>query len=324
MAGLGTRLRPLTWSKPKPLISVAGSTVLGHFLQPILSLPELEEVVFVVGYLGDQIEDYVAEHYPALNARFVVQEQLSGQSHAIWLARHGLEGPALIGFVDTLIETEFSVLADEAAEALIWVREVEDPRRFGVVEIGSEDWVKQLVEKPENPTSNLAVVGFYYFRQAERLIDAIQHQMDEGAMLKGEYFLADAINVLLEGGLSMRAVQVDGWHDAGTRAAILATNRYLLDHGRNNSPEIPDGVIVEPPVFLDASATVSRSVIGPYASIGADCVVEHASIRDSIVEAGSQIKDSKLTDSLIGRACRVQGTDGSLNIGDFAEVAASV
>ncbi|MFQ5943203.1 MAG: sugar phosphate nucleotidyltransferase [Anaerolineales bacterium] len=319
MAGLGTRLRPHTWSKPKPLVPVGGKTVLGHFLDPLVSLPELNEVVLIIGYLGDQVRDYMREQYPELRVRYVVQEELSGQSHAIWLAREGLDGPALIGFVDTLIETEFSVSGTEAA---IWVREVDDPRRFGVVESDPGGRVRRLIEKPEDPPSNLAVVGFYYLEQVERLIEAIEQQMEQGSKLKGEYFLADAINVLLDDGLSMKAIQVGAWNDCGTAGAILSTNRYLLDHGRDNTETAlaGNGVIIEPPVYLDSTASVSRCVIGPHVSIGPGCELERSSIRNSILDADTEVRDSSLANSLIGRNCTILNTEGSLNIGDASEV----
>lgn len=319
MAGLGTRLRPHTWSKPKPLVPVGGKTVLGHFLDPLVSLPDLEEVVLIVGYLGDQIREFMSENYPNLQVRYVVQEELSGQSHAIWLAREGLEGPTLIGFVDTLIETDFAVSDFEAA---IWVREVDDPRRFGVVELDGENRVQHLIEKPEEPPSNLVVVGFYYFEQAERLIEAIQQQMEHGSMLKGEFFLADAINLLLDEGLNMRPIQVEAWNDCGTADAILDTNRYLLDHGRDNTETAlaGNGVVIEPPVYLDPTANVSRSVIGPHVSIGPGCVVEHCTIHNSILDADTETRDSSLSASLIGRGCTILNAQGSLNIGDMSEV----
>ena len=202
------------------------------------------------------------------------------------------------------------------------MHEVDDPRRFGVAEVTADAMVKNLVEKPEKPQSNLAVVGFYYFEKFERLIAAIQKQMKGGEKLKGEYFLADAINVMLDEGLGMRAVQVEAWNDCGTQDALLETNRYLLDHGRDNSEAAltGNGVVIEPPVFLDPSAKVSRSVIGPHVSIGAGCVIEQASIRDSVVDVDSHINDSKIHDSLIGRECRISDLDGSLNIGDASQV----
>ncbi len=322
MAGYGTRLRPHTWSKPKPLISVAGKPVLAHFLDSLPMLAQLEEAIFIVGYLGEQVEQYVAKHYPELNARYVVQPEMSGQSHAIWLAREGLRGPTLLGFVDTWIETSFS---DLGSEGVVWVKEVEDPRRFGLVELGPDGWVRRLIEKPEDPQTNLATVGFYYFPRVEKLLEAIERQMAAGAMLKGEYFLADAINLLLDDGLQVEARAVKVWQDFGTPEAVLAANRYLLDHGHANLSEASvvaggSGGQVEPPVYLDPTARIGQSVIGPYASIGPGCVIEGSEIRDSIVEADSHITRSTLTASLIGRAARVDDFVGSLNIGDSSEV----
>jgi glucose-1-phosphate thymidylyltransferase len=321
MAGYGKRLRPHTWSKPKPLVSVAGKTVLAHFLDAFQSL-EVEEVIFIIGYLGEQVRDYIGERYPTLNARYVVQEELTGQSHAIWLAGEGLEGPALVAFVDTLIDADFSALGDEGT---IWAKEVEDPRRFGVVDLGDDGRVRRLVEKPEDPQSNLAVVGFYYFPRAEKLIGAIERQLSGGDMLKGEYYLAEAINLLLEDGLQMKAGTVAAWNDCGTPSALLSTNRYLLDHGEANSAKPQDQAETSfvSPVYLDASSRVANSVIGPHVSIGPNCVIEGCKISDSIIESGTQIRDSSLSHSLIGRDTRVAGVTGSVDIGDNSDVVGS-
>ncbi len=322
MAGYGSRLRPHTWSKPKPLVSVAGKPVLAHLLDSFQSLEPLDEAVLIIGYLGEQIRDFVAARYPELKARFVVQHELKGQSHAIWLAREGLEGPTLIAFVDTLIDADFSGLADQGA---IWVKEVEDPRRFGVVMTDAKHTVQRLVEKPSEPVSNLAVVGFYYFPEGQALIEAIERQMQGGSMLKGEYYLADAINLLLEDGLSMQAKTVSTWHDSGTPAALLETNRYLLSHGRCNDDQVfgrddLNTVQLEPPVYLDPSASASNSQLGPYVSIGPDCQIEGSQLRDTIIEDGARIQNSQLNDSLIGRDAQVSGVRGTLNIGDNAQV----
>ncbi|MGH2620651.1 MAG: sugar phosphate nucleotidyltransferase [Anaerolineales bacterium] len=319
MAGYGARLRPHTWSKPKPLISVAGKPVLAHFLDSLPRLAQFDEAIFIVGYLGDQVKQYVSKHYPQLNARYVVQPELSGQSHAIWLAREGLQGPALLGFVDTWIETDFSGLD---AEGVIWVKEVEDPRRFGLVELGQDGWVRRLIEKPQDPQSNLAVVGFYYFPEVANLLEAIERQMASGTTLKGEYFLADAINLLLQAGVRVRAQPVQVWQDFGTPSAILEANRYLLDHGRDNSQDVPleKGVRIEPPAYVDPTASIHESVIGPHASIGPGCRIERSQIRNSIVEADTNITGSTLTASLIGQAARVADFVGSLNIGDSSDV----
>jgi len=319
MAGYGTRLRPHTWSKPKPLVSVAGKTILAHFLDSFDSLSLFDEVVFIIGYLGEQVVEFMGEHYPELNARYVVQPELSGQSHAIWLAREGLQGPALLGFVDTWIETDFSGLG---SEGVVWVKEVEDPRRFGLVELAPDGWVRRLIEKPQDPQSSLAVVGFYYFPQVEKLLDAIERQMAGGGMLKGEFYLADAINLLLEAGVRVRAQPVEVWQDFGTPAAVLEANRYLLDHGRDNSEHATprQGVRIEPPAYVDPTASISDAVIGPHVSIGPGCRIERSQIRNSIVEADAHITGSTLTGSLIGRSAWVADFAGSLNIGDSSEI----
>lgn len=322
MAGFGTRLRPHTWSKPKPLLTVAGKPVLGHVLDTFADLPFIEEVVFVVGYLGDQIEAYVSRAYPHLRSRYVEQKEMLGQSHAIWLARDSLRGPMLMIFVDTLIETDLHRLAEEPARAVAYVQKVADPRRFGVAEVGPDGWARRLVEKPEDLTNNLAVVGLYYFREAAELLSAIEAQMARGTQLKGEYFLADAINVMLERGLKMRVEPVAVWMDCGKPESLLETNRYLLDHGRDNSSDVArrPGVVVRPPVYVDPTAEVRHSVLGPHLTVGADCIVERSLLQDSIIDDGSHIRDTMLSGSLIGREARVAGRYRALNVGDSSEV----
>lgn len=322
-AGYGTRLRPHTWSKPKPLVAVAGKPVLGHVLDMFGALPDIDEVVFIIGYLGDQIEAYVKDAYPQLNARYVVQEEMLGQSHAIWLARDGLTGPMLMAFVDTLIDVDLSGLPSESAQAVAWVKEVEDPRRFGVADVDQEGWVERLVEKPKDVSNNLAVVGFYYFKEAARLIAAIEEQIDSGDQLQGEWFLADAINLMLRDGLQMRVEQVDEWHDCGKPKPLLETNRYLLEHGRDNSQQAArDGSVIVPPVYVHPSAELINAVIGPHVSIGAECKVERSTVRDSILEDGAVVKGSNLTGSVIGRRAQIIGDESSFNIGDDSEIGA--
>ncbi len=321
-AGYGTRLRPHTWSKPKPLVTVAGKPVLGHVLDMFADLPVIDEIVFIVGYLGEQIEAYAEEAYPQYKCRYVLQEELIGQSHAIWLARDGLSGPMLMVFVDTLIEADLSNIQDDDVEAIGWVKEVPDPRRFGVAEVSENGWVRQLIEKPQEMINNLAVVGFYYFKEAERLIEAIEEQMERQTQLKGEYFLVDAINIMLEDGLKMKVRAVDVWNDCGKPDALLETNRYLLDHSRDNTQDasVRKDVVIVPPVFIDPTAKVQASVVGPYVSIGSGCVIQHSFIQDSIIDNNSHIIDVSLNQSLIGREARVTGQQRSLNIGDSTEI----
>lgn len=321
-AGFGTRMRPHTWSKPKPLISVAGKPVLGHVLDMFSGLDDVEEVTLIVGYLGEQIEEYVRDVYPHLTARFIEQKELIGQSHAIWLARDGLEGPMIMTFVDTLIEVDLSVIEKEEVGAIGWVKQVPDPRRFGVAEVDDQGWVEKLIEKPSDMSNNLAIVGFYYFKKAEDLIAAIIEQMERKTQLKGEFFLADAINIMLERNMRMRVQPVEEWHDCGKPDTMLETNRYLLENGRDNSSEASqmEGVLVIPPVYIDPSAEIERSVIGPHVSIGSGCVIKDSTLQDSIVDSRTEIINSLLSGSLIGRDARVIGLSHKVNLGDNSEI----
>jgi glucose-1-phosphate thymidylyltransferase len=324
MAGFGTRLRPHTWSRPKQLISLAGKGVLSYILDMFNSLPDPDNVdyIFIVGYLGDKIEEYMQEHHPKLNVRYVQQEEMRGQSHAIYLAKDYLNGPMLMVFADTLIETDLSFLAAVESDVIAWVKPVPDPRRFGVTEIGDDGFVKRLIEKPKEVYNNLAVVGFYYFHESENLISAIEEQMEHGLKLKGEYFLADAVNIMLKNGARMTTQRVDVWLDAGTTEAVLETNRYLLTTGHDNSSEVNQrsDVTVIPPVFVHPSADVRTSVIGPHASIGANCVVNNSIIRDSILENFARSDNIVLDKSLIGQNACVQGHPRSFNVGDNSEI----
>lgn len=324
MAGLGTRLRPQTWSKPKQLISVAGKSVLDHVLDTLASLPNPEQVelINIVGYLGDQIEEHIRFHYPDMATRFVVQENPCGQSHAIKLAEQFLDGPLLILFADTLIKTDLTFLENEPAEAVAWVKPVPDPRRFGVADVDKDGWVTRLVEKPQELTNNLVLVGCYYFKEARDLISAIDEQIKREMQLKGEFYLADAVNIMLERGLKMRTQTVDVWLDAGTPEALLETNRYLLEAGKDNSIEARqrESLVVVPPVYIHPSAEVRGSIIGPNVSIGAGCVVENSIITESILEDEARATNVILESSLVGRRAVLFRRTAIINAGDNTEV----
>ena len=229
-------------------------------------------------------------------------------------------------FSDTLIDADFSILEREKCDGIAWVKAVPDPRRFGVAEVNSDGWVTRLVEKPQSRENNLALVGCYYFRQSEDLMSAIEEQMQRGIQLKNEFFLADAVNIMLGHRALFRTQQVETWLDTGTIEATLETNRHMLDklwavHPQNVQRP---GVRIMPPVFVHETAQLESSVIGPHASIGAGCRISDSRVEDSILEPDCLVSHAALRSSLIGRRSTIEGPGPdevlTLNIGDDSSV----
>ena len=312
LAGLGKRMRPHTWSRPKPLLNVAGKPVLGHVLDRIGSL-DIDEVVFIIGWLGDQIKEYVGANYDFV-ARYVIQDELKGQAHAIHLAREHLSGPCVVVFVDTLFEADLSVIEETSADAIIFVQEVEDPRRFGVV-VEEGGRIVRMIEKPDGFEHRKAIIGMYYVNEAAELLDAIEHILERKIKTKGEYYIADAFQVMIDRGARIVSAPVSVWEDCGQPDTVLHTNRYLLETGHSQEIEVEDSVLV-PPVFIAKTAQIENAVVGPYVTVCDHVCIKRAVVRDAIIEAGSTVENITLERALIGRNARIKGAIHRLNVGD--------
>jgi glucose-1-phosphate thymidylyltransferase len=316
VAGLGTRLRPQTWTKPKPLVSVAGKPMLGHVLDRVLEV-EPNQIVFITGFLGEQIESW-ARDYLDVPVAFVEQPEMRGQTDAIIRVRHLVQEDALILFPDMLFEADFSFLHDVDADVVMFTKEVDDPSAFGIA-IVEDGRIVRLVEKPREPTSNLALIGMYYIRDMSLLYAAIEEQMRRGLSLKNEYFIADAIQLMIDDGAKIVSKPVTVWEDCGSAENLLSTNRYLLT-SQDGKTKHREGSVVVPPSFVADDAIIERSVIGPHASIGAGATVRDSRVKNSIVEDSATIEEALLDESIVGRRARVSGMARRLNIGDDAVV----
>ncbi|MEP7029105.1 MAG: sugar phosphate nucleotidyltransferase [Candidatus Eisenbacteria bacterium] len=319
VAGVGSRLRPHTHTMPKALIHVAGRPILAHILDDLERLG-VRDVVLVIGHMGEHIREYVDAHYAHLNRSYVDQPERLGLGHAVRMTRSLVEPhPAFIVLGDTIFRADFSEIVG-GAESRIGVKEVEDPRRFGIVEV-KDGIAVRLVEKPDQPTSNLAIVGVYYIADTPMLFEALDTLVARDIRTKGEYQLTDALQLMIERGHRIRPFTVDGWYDCGKTETLLETNRELLElKAGPHQVEAPEGSVFVPPVAIDPTAVIERSIVGPFVSIAARAVVRAAIVRDSIVNEDAVVEQILLEGSVIGENALVRGTFRHLNVGDSSEV----
>lgn len=321
VAGIGTKLRPHTHTQPKALVPVAGKPILAHIVD-YLSAAGHRDFVFIIGYLGDKIENYISERYPALNSTFVVQEPREGTGHAIWLARHfvNADEPVLIILGDTIIE--FDVAAITASpHSMLGVKKVEDPRSFGVAELNPQGFITRLSEKPSIPKSNLALVGVYFIRESGKLFSVLDRQITQKEKINDEYNLTHAIMSMIDHGEQVGTFQVGNWYDCGGKANLLETNAILL---KRNAPEkvsfnFPNTIII-PPVSIAGNSDIADSIIGPNVSIGERTIIRSSIINNSIIGSYAQLETAVLHNSLVGSDAYLKGLSQSLNIGDSTEI----
>ena len=316
-AGVGSRLKPHTHTIPKPLLAVGDKPILAHIMDEILELG-VTRFALVVGYRGKQIVDFARERYPQCEIHEVHQERPEGNGQAVYLGREYAEGrPTLIVFGDTVFECDLGPVAELNVDGAIGVRKVDDPSRFGVVQLEG-DRITGVVEKPEHFVSDMAMVGVNLIRDSASLFDCLGRMISDGKKSRGEYQIADAFGMMVEGGAHLHAFTVDNWFDCGVTESLLETNRHLL--GRLSDPSPRDGVILIPPAYVAESAVVTNSVVGPHVSVGENVRISDSIIKDSIIGAGAQVDGCYLHKSLIGDNAIVEAGARQLNVGDSSEV----
>ncbi|SEP99306.1 sugar phosphate nucleotidyltransferase [Neolewinella agarilytica] len=322
VAGKGVRLRPLTYTQPKPLIPVAGKPIISFIVEQLIELG-VDDYVFIIGYLGEKIREYIERTYPELNTTFVTQEDRMGSAHAIWLARdHYANAEELIIFFgDAIIDADLEAFRDSETSCL-GVKIVDDPRKFGVVEMDDEGRIRGLIEKPKIPKSNLAMVGCYKIREVSQFIDACAYNLDNNIKSIGEFPLTDALARMLEWGTQFTTLSVDNWFDCGRREILLETNAIFLDRegfATEDPPPFDNSIIIHP-VNIGPNCDISNSIVGPYVTLGANTKLEHAIVSDSIIGDYARIHDIVLRNSVVGSDASIGGLRQSLNIGDNTEI----
>ncbi|HEX6534490.1 MAG TPA: sugar phosphate nucleotidyltransferase [Gemmatimonadaceae bacterium] len=318
LAGKGTRLRPHTHITPKPLLRVAGKPVMAYIMDDLVRLGGVDQVIYVTGHLKERVEDWVREHY-AFPSVFVEQVVQNGTASAVELARPWVDEPVLIIFVDTIFDADLSVIQTTDADGIIWVKEVEDYQRFGVVVTDADGNMTRIVEKPSTPISKRANIGLYYIRNWKLLYEGIDHVLRQPPN-KGEYYLTDAFQYMIDHGARLKVIDVAGWYDAGKLDTLLETNRVMLEKGRARRPAESDGVRIVDPVYVEDGVVLRDSTIGPNVSVSAGTVIEGSRIRDAVIGERSRIVRASLHDSMVGDEVRIEGMTGAVTVGDHSEL----
>lgn len=321
VAGAGTKLRPHTYTQPKALIPLAGKTILSIIVDQLREAG-ITDFIFIVGYLGDKIKDYVDEKYPDLNSHFINQNERQGIGHAIQLTKNIVgDDEMFIVLGDTICEYNVSEIL-EIPHSVLGVKRVDDPRDFGVAEIGDDGFIVRVVEKPQIPKSNMALVGVYRIKETAMLFNCLENNIRNQIKSRGEFTITDALECMIENGAVFKSFKVLNWFDCGKKDTLLVSNATLLKKfGGIISPEHSfENTIVIPPVSIATGCDIKNSIIGPNVTIGEQTTINYSIIKDSIIGSFADLYDIVLTQSLIGSDTEIKGESRSLNIGDNTEI----
>ena len=324
MAGMGKRMRPHTLTTAKPLIPVGGKAIVQHLMEDIITMcnDKVEEIAYVIGHFGEEVEKNLIGIAESLGAKGTIyyQDEPLGTAHAILCAAPSLSGKMVIAFADTLFRADFHMPED--CDGVIWVKQIEDPRQFGVVKVTKDDVITDFVEKPKEYVSDLAIIGIYYVNDGNNLKKELQYLIDNNIKDKGEYQLTNALENMKNKGLRLKAGKVEEWLDCGNKDATVYTNKRVLeikypDSYISKSAKLINSVIVAP-CYIGDEAVIENSVIGPHVSIGVKTSVRSSIITNSIIQTNDIINEASISNSLVGSFVNYKGNPDDLSMGDYS------
>ncbi len=330
MAGRGSRLRPHSLTVPKPLIPVAGQPIVHRLVKDIAKVLKqpITEVAFVLGdpaWFGDDVVDSLTDLATSLGAKASIyrQDKPLGTGHAIMCAKESLSGPAVIAYADTLIRADFNL--DPEADSVIWVKQVEQPEAYGVVKLNENKEIVELVEKPQQFVSDLAVIGIYYFKEVSQLKDQLQKVLDNNIINGGEYQINDGIKGMMADGKVFKTGEVSEWMDCGNKTITLDTNQRMLGFLQadgekqlvSDSVKNENSTIIEP-CFIGENVVLKNATVGPYVSVGNNCVIENSTVKNSLIQNQTSIKNANLDEAMIGNHVKYDGKFTKISIGDYS------
>lgn len=328
MAGRGSRLRPHTLTVPKPLIPVGGKPIVHRLVEDIVAVcgSEIEEIAFVVGHFGEEVERELIAVAEKFGARGSIhyQETPLGTGHAVLCAKNLLNGPVVVAFADTLFHADFKIGPDD--DGILWVKQIENPSEFGVVKLNPQGEIIDYIEKPQVFVSDLAMIGVYYFKEGEKLLHELEYLVSNNVIKSGEYQLPDALRRLTEKGCLFRPGAVNEWLDCGNKNVTVHTNSRVLDYDFQKNPtpgrknvKSSQSIIIEP-CFIGENVIIENSIVGPHVSIGKNSCIVDSRISDSILQNDCTINNMNITNSMIGSHVVLKNPPSVLSIGDFSTV----
>ena len=325
MAGRGSRLRPHTLTVPKPLIPIGGKPIVQRLVEDIAKVAgeKIDEIAFIIGDFGPEVEASLIQIAEKLGAKGSVytQDEPLGTAHAIKCAENSMQGDVVVAFADTLFRADFDL--DKNSDGVIWVKKVEDPSAFGVVKLDDYGFITDFVEKPKEFVSDLAIIGIYYFKSAEKLMDEINHIMSNNIMEGGEFQLTTALENLRGKGAKFSLGKVDDWMDCGNKNATVETNGKILGYEKEEFSKFPSSAKIEnsliiPPCFIGENVEITNSKIGPYVSLGNGTKVVDSNINNSLIQENTVIDHGNLSNSMIGSNAQYFGVSREISLGDYS------